>query len=77
MRLTALTVDEFIQNKDFSEALKDLEEFRPIENSQYASYYEQLILKVLERSKSARASVGQLFTRAVIEKKAYIKYRSL
>ncbi len=73
-RKAALTVDEFIQNKDFSEALKDLEEFRPIENAQYASYYEQLILKVLERSESARASVGQLFTRAVIEKKADIKY---
>jgi hypothetical protein len=73
-RKAGLTVDEFIQNKDFSEALKDLDEFRPLDNSQYATYYEQLILKVLERSEGARTSVGQLFTRAVIEKKVDIKY---
>ena len=47
---------------------------RTLDNSQYATYYEQLILKVLERSEGARTSVGQLFTRAVIEKKADIKY---
>ena len=73
-RKAGLTIDEFIQNKDVSEALKDLEEFRPTENSQYAAYYEQLILKVLERSENARTSVGQLFLKAVLDKKIDIKY---
>ena len=67
------TIEELIQNKDISEAMKVLEEFRPVNYSQYAFYYQQLIHKVLERNEHARTTVGQLFVKAIIEKKFEIK----
>jgi translation initiation factor 4G len=73
-RKAGLTIDEFIQNKDVSEATKDLEEFRPVDSSQLIAYYEQLVIKVLERSEQARLAVGQLFAKAVLDKKIDINY---
>ncbi len=53
---------------------EEIEKFRPVDSSQYAEFYEQLIFKVLESSESNRTSVGQLFYKAVLEKKVDIKH---
>jgi hypothetical protein len=35
--------DEYIQNKDLVEALKDCEEFKPVDSSQYVEFIESII----------------------------------
>ena len=62
-------LEEYIQNKDIIEALKDCEEFKPVDSSQYAEFIELFINKVLERSDSSRNALGVLFFNVIKEKK--------
>ena len=68
-RKVTSTLDEFIQNKDIAEALKDCEEFKPADSSQYVEFIELFIQKVLERSEPTRNSIGTLFYNVIKEKK--------
>lgn len=63
------TLEEYVQNKDTLEALKDCEEFKPVDTSQYVEFIELFIQRVLERSDNTRASVGVLFYNIIKEKK--------
>lgn len=56
------------------EALKDIEEFRPVDPNQYAEFVETMITKVLERSEIVRNAVGQIFYNAIREKKLETKW---
>ncbi len=63
------TVEEYIQNKDVSEALKDFDDFRPSDQAQHVLFMEQIIHKVLERNENSRQSIGSLFYNAIKHKK--------
>jgi len=67
------TIEEYIQNKDIGEALRDFDDFKPVDQSQYVEFIEQMITIVIERSDSARQAVGQLFFNALKEKKIETK----
>ena len=51
------------------EALKDCEEFRPVNPNQVVEFIELAISKVLERTEAARSTVGLLFFNILKEKK--------
>lgn len=67
------TIEEYIQNKDIGEALRDFDDFKPVDQSQYVEFIEQMITIVIERSDSARQAVGQLFFNALKENKIETK----
>ena len=45
-RKVALTLAEYIENEDLSEALKDCDEFRPAKESQVVEFWEFALSKV-------------------------------
>ena len=59
------TIDEYLQNKSLDEALRDIEEFQPIDSDQLNKYVEQIIMVVLERSDQARESIGNLLSHSL------------
>jgi translation initiation factor 4G len=73
-RKVGLLVDEYIQNSDLSESLKDIDEFQPSNDSQKDQYVEYIIMNVLERTDTIRSSIGNLLYRAVSAKKIEIKH---
>lgn len=58
-------IEEFIQNDDISESLKDLEEFQPINEIQLEEFIHQIIQLVLERTTQVRTQIGKLFSQAL------------
>lgn len=68
-RKVTLTLAEYIENDDISEALKDCEEFRPTKESQVVEFCELALTKVLEKNESARAKVGTLMYNVLKHKK--------
>lgn len=73
-RKTANLLDEYSQHRNVSEALKDIEEFRPVDPEQYSEFVEKVILTSLERNESIRSSLGLLFNTALKEKKLEQKH---
>lgn len=68
-RKVTLTLAEYIENDDISEALKDCEEFRPAKENQVVEFLELALTKILEKNESARTSVGVLMYNIVKQKK--------
>lgn len=68
-RKVTLLIEEYIQNKDINEAMRDIDEFRPIDSKQLDQFVELMITKVLEKSEPARQSVGQILHHALKAKK--------
>ena len=58
------------------EALKDCEEFKPVDSSQYVEFIELFIQKVLERSDHTRNAIGVLFFNVIKENKIETIYFS-
>lgn len=68
-RKVTLTLAEYIENDDISEALKDCEEFRPSKEAQVVEFCELALTQVLEKNDKARAKVGTLMLNILKHKK--------
>lgn len=68
------TIDEYIQNKDLTESLKDFDDFRPVDPAQYSEFMTQIINAVLERNDLSRQSIGNLFFNAIKLNKIEVKH---
>ena len=66
-------VEEYMQNDDVNEALKDIEEFQPIDEQQIEEFIRQAASSILERSDKARKALGKLFYTALKERKLDVK----
>lgn len=66
-------IEEYMHNDDVIEALKDIEEFQPINEEQIEEFVRLAATSILERSDKARRAVGKLFFTALKEKKLSVK----
>ena len=66
-------VEEYMQNDDVNEALKNIEEFQPINEQQIEKFIRQAASSILERSDKARKALGKLFYTALKERKLDVK----
>ncbi len=70
-RKVTVTLAEYIENEDLSEALKDCEEFRPAKESQTVEFIEYALTKVLEKTEKDRTAVGVLMYNAILKQKKF------
>jgi translation initiation factor 4G len=66
-------VEEYMHNDDVNEALKDIEEFQPVNEEQFEEFVRLAASSILERSDKARKAVGKLFYTALKENKLDVK----
>lgn len=62
-------IEEYMSNKNATEALKDFDEFRPVDAEQTICFMEKLFLTVLERTENLRAALGTLLQHAILANK--------
>jgi len=70
-RKVTVTLAEYIENEDLSEALRDCEEFRPTKEAQIVEFIEFALTKVLEKTEKDRTAVGVLMYNAVLKQKKF------
>ena len=58
-------VEEYSVNKNITEALRDIEEFRPQDPNQLNEFIEKLVMTTLDRNESLRNSVGSILYQAL------------
>lgn len=68
-RKANLLIEEYIQNNDLTDALKDIEEFQPNDADQVRLFIEKVIFVVLERNESSRQACGTLIYQALKHEK--------
>ena len=66
-------IGEYVNNGDLVEALKDFDDFNPIESSQYEDLIRAIAQYILEKSEALRTAVGKLFLSAIQQKKLDIE----
>lgn len=59
-------IEEYAANKNISEALKDIDEFQPVEAEQKITFMEKLFMVVLDRQESMRAALGAILQQAIL-----------
>jgi hypothetical protein len=67
-------VEEYVNNGDINEALKDFEDFNPINAEQYEDLVRSIVQYILEKSENTLTLVGKLFYCAIKEKKMQLQH---
>jgi hypothetical protein len=67
-------VEEYVNNGDINEALKDFEDFNPIDSEQYEDLVRSIVQYILEKSEGTLTAVGKLFHCAIKEKKMQLQH---
>jgi hypothetical protein len=62
-------IEEYASNKNISEALRDLDEFQPVDPDQTIAFMEKLFTVVLDRQENTRAALGAILQQAILARR--------